>query len=108
MVLLISKPRIRQNFPISHRQCWTRMWGEEPASGGADKLVSQGVNILRFQFFPNFQAGKSFYVPKWRGARNALKENLSSRKSGVRAILPLMATLVFDFAIQEESAGGDL
>ena len=43
MVLLISKPRIRQNFPISHRQCLTRVWGEEPASGGADKLVFRWV-----------------------------------------------------------------
>lgn len=32
MDLFISKPRIRQNFSLSHRQCWIRAERKKPTS----------------------------------------------------------------------------
>lgn len=83
MGLFISKPRIRQDFYLTHRQCWTRAWGRKPASEEQLNWCSLWVAhfqedrwiwVLHSQFFPNFQAGKSLHLPRWREARRAFKQ----------------------------------
>lgn len=96
MGLLISKPRIRQNFPLSHRQCWTWAWGGRASLwrrslGEAHSQEDRWMWVLHSQFFQNFQAAKSLHLPWWRGAKSALKENLSSRKLGAEAVLESVA-----------------